>query len=308
MRTHISNPMSYECIQNHHIDELNNHGFSVIDGFLGEEHSLGLRNEILSLHQQGELHPNGIRFQLGNRNVDVIKPNILELDLHHHGVRESVPYLNELFWSSNALASRLNALMPALGLNEVSGSHTLKVQLNKGQGGCFPWHYDNPGAPDKRRVSCLLYLNPDWELGHGGEISVSSFLQKSHIIEPRHDRLVMFYSETMLHRVMASNSERVCLTIWLDAAKDDCFAPSWAGVGDKVNTDAFLRQLASPESQRTLSRAVYSEEFTASIRECMALNPKGEKALLEAHNNRVDLLNSKMGSLISSLRELKEPL
>lgn len=38
----------------------------------------------------------------------------------------------------------------------------LKVQRNGGGGACFPFHYDNPGRPNKRRLTCLLYLNPEW--------------------------------------------------------------------------------------------------------------------------------------------------
>ena len=44
-------------------------------------------------------------------------------------------------------------------------SSTVKLQINDGRGGCFPWHYDNPSKPNKRRVTCLLYLNKDWKQG-----------------------------------------------------------------------------------------------------------------------------------------------
>lgn len=59
-----------------------------------------------------------------------------------------------------------------------------------GSGGCFPLHYDNPGPPNKRALTCLLYLNPHWKEGDGGEVCLTPFLQKEKAIAPLLDRLV----------------------------------------------------------------------------------------------------------------------
>ena len=59
-----------------------------------------------------------------------------------------------------------------------------------GSGGCFPLHYDNPGPPNKRALTCLLYLNPDWKVGDGGEVCLRPFLGKEKAIAPLLDRLV----------------------------------------------------------------------------------------------------------------------
>lgn len=40
----------------------------------------------------------------------------------------------------------------------------LKAQRNGGYGACFPWHYDNPGRPNQRAITCVLYLNPHWQV------------------------------------------------------------------------------------------------------------------------------------------------
>ena len=114
-------------------------------------------------------------------------------------------------------------------------------QYNEGEGGCFPWHYDNPCRPNKRRVTCLVYLNPDWTAGDGGEIVLAPFLDRAvswhHIvlpaaqlaqaaittghgwtqqdtvahttqlqvkITPIFDRAVFFLSDRVLHRVLPS--------------------------------------------------------------------------------------------------------
>ena len=59
-----------------------------------------------------------------------------------------------------------------------------------GSGGCFPCHYDNPGPPNKRALTCLLYLNPTWKEGDGGEVCLRPFLDKEKAIAPLLDRLV----------------------------------------------------------------------------------------------------------------------
>lgn len=51
-------------------------------------------------------------------------------------------------------------------------------------------HYDNPGPPNKRALTCLLYLNPSWKEGDGGEVCLTPFLQKEKAIAPLLDRLV----------------------------------------------------------------------------------------------------------------------
>ena len=50
---------------------------------------------------------------------------------------------------------------PTITVHEKKG-RALKVQRNGGGGACFPYHYDNPGRPNKRRLTCLIYLVPEW--------------------------------------------------------------------------------------------------------------------------------------------------
>ena len=47
----------------------------------------------------------------------------------------------------------------------------------EGGGGCFPLHYDNAGPPSKRRLTCLVYLNPGWADGDGGELQLAPWLR-----------------------------------------------------------------------------------------------------------------------------------
>ncbi|CAM9390832.1 unnamed protein product [Phaeothamnion confervicola] len=202
----------------------------------------------------------------------------------------------------------------------------LKLQRNAGRGGCFPYHYDNPAPPSRRRLTCLVYLNPNWRDGDGGELLLQPFLGRAVRLEPVMDRLVVFQSDSMLHRVLPARAERFCLTVWLDA-------PPGAGPGG-VNRpeDAALRvskeiledwpawcnSLRRSPAQRLLARAVYAEEFEASLRECMASGgaegeedgaaAAGHDEMLAAHRAQVAAAARQpvTAALVRRLRETKE--
>ena len=70
----------------------------------------------------------------------------------------------ELF-DSVAFSKAFAARMPELGLDESTGGTTIKLQLNKGKGGCFPMHFDNPGPPNQRALTAIMYLNDAWRPG-----------------------------------------------------------------------------------------------------------------------------------------------
>jgi hypothetical protein len=310
-------------VEEEHLESLQQNGFAIIDDFLGSEWSGKLLGEIKHLHENKKLHPNAIRFMASgdeSRAVDVIKPHIFEMDLHWGEEGKSAvakdledSELMKLFKNSYLIAEQFNRLDPNLCLetDPDKARHTLKVQCNEGHGGCFPWHYDNPGR-DRRRLSCLLYLNEDWEDSRGGQIEVAPFLQRKAVVEPLFDRLVIFYSETSLHRVApAYDGIRYCLTIWLDHSsdrrKEDLPRLPWPGMEDYLDSDALFKSLSDPTLQRTLSRALYDEEYEVSIRDCMGQDSKGMNLLLQAHHDRVATLKShpRLGPLINHLKQLK---
>ncbi len=67
--------------------------------------------------------------------------------------------------------------------------------------------------PEARVLSFVLYLNPNWTPGDGGELCL--FHKGPEIrIEPRWGRLMLFRSDTVPHAVMKSSRERWSLTGW----------------------------------------------------------------------------------------------
>jgi len=212
------------------------------------------------------------------------------------------------------LAQELNALQPTLQIKTKPTSHTIKLQCNEGNGGCFPLHYDNPGMPDKRRLSCLLYLNPNYTVTSGGQLRVIPFLQAATDILPIFDRLVIFYSETILHRVLPAYNERFCLTIWLDSdiANQEQYAPIWTGskLSDLKLDNQTYQYLQQPTVQRVLSRAIYEEEYELSIKECMNGAEEGKQKLLASHTKYIQSMrqNKTMADIIDQLKNMKQQI
>lgn len=202
---------------------------------------------------------------------------------------------------------------------QVEMTPAIKLQINTG-GGSFPWHFDNPGPPNKRILTCIFYLNPSWEEGDGGEIVLWPFLSPSITIQPLHKRAVFFFSDRILHRVMPSKTRRVCFTMWCNGVKAN--TPK-----DVVLTKEVLQFRTYDEAQsffttsplqRVISRAVYSEEYLESLLECLVSKhetttddeskcvTKEEKELIiKQHHASVMGIVNKLRPLINEFRKRK---
>ena len=228
--------------------------------------------------------------------------------------------INELDKSSSAAeGSTTNSLSL-----QTSSPPAIKLQLNTG-GGSFPWHYDNPGPPNNRILTCVVYLNPNWSEGDGGEIVLCPFLSKSVVIPPLHRRAVFFYSDRILHRVLPSNTRRVCFTMWCNGtnvnSKDDVMLSKEHL--QFTSYDEAEKFFAASPLQRVISRAVYADEYLESLLQCIVSNSnindstrdntdsvsKEEKGkLIKQHDESVNGIIKKLRPLIDEFRRRKDAL
>jgi hypothetical protein len=202
---------------------LRRRGHVVVDGAVDAHWKAALRNDIDRLNATGRLHLNSTHLVTSGSTQYLEKSNVWEAE----GADPAV------LADCNALAAFENDLAFVHRLNELGmascggGRHrlvrqTTKVQFNAGGGGCFPYHFDTDPALDTRRLTAILYLNDDeWDSRRdGGQLLLAPWPRRSIEIEPRGDRLAIFASADMAHRVMPSRAPRYCLTMWLWAAND----------------------------------------------------------------------------------------
>lgn len=296
--------------------QLQEQGYVVIDDCFGRGWATALLDEMKWLHEQELFAPNKTQFALTQNNsqqvFQFVKPNIYEVDLHDASIRKRVPELDALFHST-ALIEAFKQHMPQdeYDLQMTTSGRTLKLQRNAGHGGCFPCHYDNPGKPNKRKLTCLLYLNDKWQEGDGGEVQLLPFLKAPVTVAPKMDRVVVFQSDWMLHRVLPNTAERYCLTIWVDGGNVNRPEDMQLRLTQSdLNDDwlGFFERLRKSPVQRLLSRGVYEEEYLQSLKQCMAAAEQGFEEMLLSHETHLATLkkNGPLYGFITRLRLTRE--
>ena len=251
-------------------------GFWVGDGAVSLDVAAEVRHEILKCHEDGLLSQSGnklaVRMPDGNRGGSVCeKQHVFEADLIVDGAINCPEVLHQ----SPVLASLLaqeGQLRKAFSQKwlRVDRLEQAKVQVNTGSGGAFPCHFDLPSQPAaKRLLTVLLYLNPQWADGDGGEVEVLPFPFANAVLPPLNRRLVAFSSCTTLHRVRPFfGTGRVCVNLWFEGEAEIPFpAPLEPGrFDDRVcNIVRILRQ--RPAELRAFCKVWYSDTMVQSLRD-----------------------------------------
>lgn len=97
-----------------------------------------------------------------------------------------------------------------IGLKSIETHVTLYPALKK-----YEKHVDNYLGKNSRKLSCILYLNPQWSPEDGGELVI--YNDQDHIIqtvEPKIGTFVIFKSEEFPHEVKISTKPRLSITSW----------------------------------------------------------------------------------------------
>lgn len=284
-------------------------GFVVVDNACGLAWATALRGEMEWLMENGHMLPNKTQFNTAEGPKQFSKPHIFEVDLHDPVV--PWPRLPEFKALREAcpIAKAFQRRKPGFHIKQGIDGTALKLQCNTG-GGCFPLHYDNPGVPNMRKLTALVYLNPDWQEGDGGELILQPFLGQRVRIPPLMDRMVVFLSDSILHSVAPSKVRRYCFTAWLDAEEGSINREEDLNLKVKhleaIQKDALAggALLASSPLQRVLSRALYHQEYEQSLRNCMQDAPGADLMLASHRDHMVQHRNNP--ALVSCVTALSE--
>ncbi|GFH56205.1 hypothetical protein CTEN210_12681 [Chaetoceros tenuissimus] len=133
--------------------------------------------------------------------------------------------LPELLNVCQERAGDVNDDIEAFGLS--MSSFNAKLAVTSPGGSVYPLHIDNPQglqANDIRKLTCIIYLNPDYETGDGGELRIVSAVDEKIDIPPDGGRMVLFWSDEIPHEVLPtapnadagdSSKDRYALTLWI---------------------------------------------------------------------------------------------
>lgn len=277
-------------------EQIDLEGYAVLDSPLSTQLVTEIGRQVKHCFHDipGGCTPNAVQLMTTTGSIELVKPHIYECDLHQAAIRSQLPFFTDLFDSElsklvEVLRSRLPCcedLIPFETAEEAASSITLKLQMNKG--GAFPWHYDNPARPNRRRLTMAVYLTEDWTEEVGGELLLMPFLSAAVTVPPRSNCVAFFRSDMTLHRTLPvkelSGITRYCFTVWFD------------GMVTNSDDDLFLRAshlheesvhlLKRSPLQRSVARAVYEAEFRQSIIDCFGEGTEACKLALAEHDLR----------------------
>lgn len=266
------------------------------------------------------------------------KASVYEADVaFDERVRSAAPLFRQLA-ADTTLLTMLSVLLPGLGAPLTS--QAIKLQYNSGGGGCFPMHFDTAQElRDGRRVTAIFYLNPGWQPGDGGHLRLFPVPRRPVDIAPRHNRLVLFSSASMLHRVLPSAAPRYCFTAWMASpttyrrrgevvaaagsggggqlwaagTKQEAAGASVAGTQDgeaAASTSAAadaLAHLMQPAIRPHVCKYVYADEWAKSLAESHPPGPALESAVAR-HVEEVGTIRTALAAYLSHLDALKRHL
>lgn len=181
------------------------------------------------------------------------------------------------------------------------------VKVQRNVGGAFPCHYDNPGPPNTRVTTAILYLT-DGGPGEGGCLRLEPFLRPASVVRPRHNRLVAFGSDRCLHSVSRwrSNRPRHAVSFWFEGPVDEKTTLTKADLAFP-NWDAAADFFINSPLQRCVSRAVYAEEYSETLDDC-GFEPAAAATMRGHHEAAVVAIEKALRPLILELRLRKAAL
>lgn len=181
------------------------HGLAVVDGVLTPGTLDQLREEALADFRDGRLEDARVGRGGELRRTEEIRGD----RIRWLSPEEATPAQAE-YW---AMIAGLRT-----GLAEFFRIHLAWMEAHFAvypEGGHYARHRDQHRGSGSRLVTAILYLNPGWQPGDGGELRVHPEDAPSVDHAPLHGRLVVFRSDELEHEVLPSRRVRVAITGWM---------------------------------------------------------------------------------------------
>jgi len=177
-------------------------------GFLEEDVAADLSRESLAAWLEGEFRRAGV----GRGEALVIREDV-RTD-HVMWLREE-----EITICQQAYLDRLEDVRVELNRNLYLGLMSFEGHFAVyPEGGFYKPHLDRHRETMDRLVSVILYLNPGWQLGDGGELKIWTSPGEREgefiTVEPRMGTLVCFLAGDFWHEVLPAQKNRASITGW----------------------------------------------------------------------------------------------
>ena len=189
------------------IDALASNGWIIIPDFLPKNYLKNLAEEASSAWESGDFSRAGV----GQGDQLKVRTEIRS-DFIHWLEPENLTALQREYWQLlDDLRLEINRHL-YLGLWSFEGHFAVYPA-----GSFYKKHIDQFQTTRHRMVSCLLYLNENWQPEDGGQLRIFYPGSEERFIEvlPTFGTFVCFRSDTIVHEVLPAKRERFSLTGWL---------------------------------------------------------------------------------------------
>jgi SM-20-related protein len=190
------------------IDQISDTGWGYISSIFPDNYLKELLKEEQELWKKGDFH----RAKVGTGNNEQLRSEIrsdhvLWLD------EDNLTSLQEIYWNEIDRLRRLLNEAFYIGLKKFEAHFAVYPP-----GSFYKKHLDQFKSVKERIISCILYLNEDWESSFGGQLRI--FTSADHLeeyidIDPLPGTFVCFRSDQIYHEVLPANKERFSITGWL---------------------------------------------------------------------------------------------
>lgn len=178
------------------LDDLDQHGFTIIDHAYSAEYGLQLVAECTSnLNRFREAAiQNGVISNIRSDHILWINEELTIAQQHIDALKQLSQILNYSFY---------------LGIQDVEAHFAC---YNAGE--FYALHRDNPQGKNGRMISTVYYLHQEWQDDWGGKLHLQDKNNVWHTIDPQPNRIAMFQSD-LLHEVLEAKHQRLSITAWL---------------------------------------------------------------------------------------------
>lgn len=185
------------------IQAITEQGYAISDHFLPDNTIVALKKHAEELLQSGHMKLAGTGLQAEHQAIRGDHVMWIQDD-------DTTPCIQVYLQKMHALQQALNQQF-FLNLHELE-AHLAIYPI----GASYAQHLDqfNQGRNSLRQVSCVLYLNTDWQEAFGGQLRMYLPEGKQLDISPRGGRLVTFMSGDFFHEVLPASHPRASLTGW----------------------------------------------------------------------------------------------
>ncbi|XP_051957120.1 egl nine homolog 1b [Xyrauchen texanus] len=188
---------------------MNKHGICVLDNFLGDEIGRDILEYVRALYLTGGFTDGQLVSQRSDSSKDIRGDKIT-------WVEGKEPGCDRIAFLMSRMDDLVRHCNGKLGDYRINGRTKAMVACYPGNGTGYVRHVDNPNG-DGRCVTCIYYLNKDWDAKeHGGILRIfpegtAQFAD----IEPKFDRLLLFWSDRRNpHEVQPAYATRYAITVW----------------------------------------------------------------------------------------------